>query len=643
METVVRLRHVTMVYPGAGGTLALNDVNLDIERGEVTLLMGPSGSGKTSLVSVIGGLLTPTSGEVWIADTEISTLDEWRRPAVRRQHIGFVFQTYNVMNALTAEDNVRLGLEIKGVHAGEARETARNLLAMMGLADKCDSLPAELSGGELQRVAIARAVAGNPDIVLADEPTAALDSASGQIVMDKLSALAQQGKAVVVVTHDSRILEYAHRIIRIADGRILGDSRVSPAVAALGSGDPALSEPPARTPARLTEPVVTIETVGLEAPLSRPDVVTPITPRAIERQRRRSPVRWLGAVAALALLGVGIQMFVLRPSTAAPASPAAANALAVPRPRPSVISGAGRVEPASEAVKIGAPIPGRLTEVLVTEGQHLKAGDLIAVLENADVSARVAQAEATVRMRQAELSRLDNGASAPERLTASAAVLEAQTLLDNARADLSERDVLLRSGDISRAEYQRFERQVSLAQVRFARAQADAATVESVARADDRARAVAALDAAQAQLVEARALMGKTMIRAPFDGVVLTRHRRVGELVGAAGEPVVSFGDLSRLVVRVDVDEADVASIRVGDKAYVTAQAFGNRRFSGAVTHIGGQLGRKNIETGDPAEKTDTRILETLVALDANPELPVGLRVDAFIATSPDPAAPAAR
>ena len=113
----------------------------------------------------------------------------------------------------------------------------------------------------------------------------------------------------------------------------------------------------------------------------------------------------------------------------------------------------------------------------------------------------------------------------------------------------------------------------------------------------------------------------------------MTRHRKAGELVGAAGEPVVGFGDVSRLVVRVDVDKADVASIRVGDKAYVTAQAFGTTKFPGTVLHIGGQLGRKNIETGDPAEKTDTRVLETLVALDAQPELPVGLRVDAFITT----------
>jgi len=631
-----------MVYPGGGGTIALNDVSLDIRRGEVTLLMGPSGSGKTSLVSIIGGLLTPTSGEVWIADTEISTLDEWRKPMVRRQHIGFVFQTYNVMHALTAEDNVRLGLEIKGVHAAEAREASRALLEMMGLGDKCDSLPSELSGGELQRVAIARAVAGNPDIVLADEPTAALDSASGQIVMDKLSALARQDKAVVVVTHDSRILEYAHRVIRIADGRILSDSRAPGPVAAIGAGDTVV-ESLSRTPARLSEPVVTIDAVNVAADQSHSDHVTPITPRPIARPRRRSSWRWIGGVAVLALAGVGVQMFVLRPSTAATQAVASSTALTSPRLKPSMVSGAGRVEPASEAVRIGAPVPGRLIQVAVTEGQHLKAGELIAVLENADVSARVAQADATIRMRQAELDRLDNGASQSERLTASAAVLEAKTLLDNATADLAEREVLLRSGDISRAEYQRFERQVSLAQVRFARAQADAASVASFARADDRARAVAALEAAQAQLAEASALMSKTMIRAPFDGVVLTRHRRAGELVGAAGDPVVSFGDMSRLVVRVDVDEADVASIRVGDKAYVTAQAFGATRFSGTVTHIGGQLGRKNIATGDPSEKTDTRVLETLVALDAHPDLPVGLRVDAFISTLPDTTASTAR
>ena len=181
-----------------------------------------------------------------------------------------------------------------------------------------------------------------------------------------------------------------------------------------------------------------------------------------------------------------------------------------------MVSGAGRVEPASESVKIGAPIPGRLLPGARDRGQHLKAGDVIAVLENADVSARVAQAEATVRMRQAELDRLDNGASEPERLTASTAVLEAKTLLENAKPTL-QNAMPCYARATSRVEYQRFERQVSLAEMRYARARADAAAVESAARADDRARAVAALSGERTTGKKPRRSLDKTTIRAPFD------------------------------------------------------------------------------------------------------------------------------
>jgi HlyD family secretion protein len=341
--------------------------------------------------------------------------------------------------------------------------------------------------------------------------------------------------------------------------------------------------------------------------------------------------------AAAQLLGLRVRVPVAKSGEKAYAQPV------VMKSAPTVVSAAGQVEPASEELKIGASAPGRLLEVPVQEGQRLLKGDVIAVLDNSDLTARVAQAEANVKLREAELERLVNGSSVYERQEAATGVAEAQALLDNAKAEVAQRRGLLASGDISRAEVERWEREVRLAQTRLDKASAYAATVNSPARDDDRARTSATLLAATAQLEEAKALLDRTVVRAPFNGVVLKRYHQAGEEVRIGSDPIVSFGDLSSLVVRVAVDEADVGKIRVGNRAYCTAQAYGAQRFAGRVIHIGGQLGRKNIETGDPAEKVDTRVLETLIALDGRPRLPIGLRVDAFIDIAPPPRAKAGK
>jgi len=616
-DAVVQLRGVAKVYADDRSAPALDDVNLDIRRGEVTLLMGPSGSGKTTLISIIGGILRPSSGSVTIAGTEISELDEGRRPAVRRRHIGFVFQSFNLMPCLTAAENVEAALKLKGVRGSQASTAARELLNLVGLSHKYDAFPADLSGGEKQRVAIARALSGNPGIILADEPTAALDSASGRIVMEKLRDLAQvQGRAVLIVTHDDRILDYAHRIIRIADGRIFSDSAAPNALPAASSEETAGAAPE-----------IPIETAPRWKAAKRP-------------ARRRFKLRWLAVAMILVAAGLAADLIGFH-GFRAPGTSAAQQTAAQPAARhaPLFISGAGRVEPASEEVRIGAPSPGRLVAVYVQEGQHMRQGQVIAALDNSDLTARIAQAQANVEMRQADLDRLESGASVNERNAAAAGVAEAQAILDNARAETAQRQALFVYGDVSRAELERSEREVHLAQTRLDKALANAAGLNSPAREEEKARASASLREAMAQLAEAKALLGKTVIQAPFDGVVLRRYHRAGEEV-VPSDPIVSFGDVSRLIVRVDVDETDVARIHEGDSAYCMAQAYGTTKFTGQVVHIARQLGRKNIETGDPAEKVDTRVLETLIALDGSPQLPVGLRVDAFIGAAPDAAVP---
>lgn len=222
-ETVIRAARLTKIYgDGATAFRALTDVDLEIRAGELTLLMGPSGSGKTTLLSILGCILRGTAGSLEVLGERVDALPEGELPRIRREAIGFVFQGFNLFPALTAAENVALALDVRGVRRAEAEKRAAELIREVGLADKSKSYPADLSGGQKQRVAIARALAGDPPIVLADEPTAALDSTNGKNVIELLRRLAHEhGRAVVMVTHDPRVLSYGDRIIHLEDGRIV--------------------------------------------------------------------------------------------------------------------------------------------------------------------------------------------------------------------------------------------------------------------------------------------------------------------------------------------------------------------------------------------------------------------------------------
>jgi putative ABC transport system ATP-binding protein len=223
MNTVISVRGLTKVYgEGAAQVPALHGVDLDVSRGEVVLLMGPSGSGKTTLLSIMGCILGATSGSVHIDGREVTQLSEKELPRIRLEQIGFIFQGFNLFPTLTVGENVELSLDLKGIRGGRARQEARRLLEQVDLAQKYDTFPADISGGQKQRVAIARALAGSPALILADEPTAALDSHTGRNVMLMMCDLAHKhDRAVVVVTHDSRVLEFGDRIVRMEDGRIV--------------------------------------------------------------------------------------------------------------------------------------------------------------------------------------------------------------------------------------------------------------------------------------------------------------------------------------------------------------------------------------------------------------------------------------
>ncbi|HEY6876387.1 MAG TPA: ABC transporter ATP-binding protein [Polyangiales bacterium] len=228
MTALLEAANIRHVY-GEGQTAfeALRDVSLTIARGEVVLLLGPSGSGKTTLLQVLGGLLRPTSGSLTLAGHAMSGLDQQQLARLRLGRVGFVFQSYNLFPTLTARENVGVALDLAGQRGRAAVEKARALLNEVGLLQHADRYPSELSGGQQQRVAIARALAADPQLILADEPTAALDSQAGANVVALFRKLADQGRAVVIVTHDVRILDRADRIIRMADGRVVGSPTTS--------------------------------------------------------------------------------------------------------------------------------------------------------------------------------------------------------------------------------------------------------------------------------------------------------------------------------------------------------------------------------------------------------------------------------
>ena len=226
-KVLLEAKNIVKVFgSGAGEVKPLKGVNVQLRSGELTLLMGPSGSGKTTLLSILGCILSPTEGELTVAGNPTTGLDAEGLANLRRRHIGFVFQGYNLFPTMTASENVMLALDVRAAPVVDPPGHAVEALTAVGLAHRAKAFPAKLSGGEKQRVAIARALAGKPSVILADEPTAALDAENGRAVMALLSEVAKDPtRAVLAVTHDHRTLPYADRIIRIEDGIIESDER----------------------------------------------------------------------------------------------------------------------------------------------------------------------------------------------------------------------------------------------------------------------------------------------------------------------------------------------------------------------------------------------------------------------------------
>ena len=220
---ILEMRDICKDYPmGKGVAHILKNVNLDVEDGEYLAIMGPSGSGKTTLMNLIGCLDVPTSGSYLLGGRDVTTCNNKQLAEVRNKELGFVFQSFNLLPKLTALENVALPLLYGGVKKAERLERAREALETVGLADRVDHRPDQLSGGQCQRVAIARAIVGKPQLLLADEPTGALDSASGTQVMELFQQLHDKGSTIIMITHDHNIAHHAHTIMTIRDGVLSG-------------------------------------------------------------------------------------------------------------------------------------------------------------------------------------------------------------------------------------------------------------------------------------------------------------------------------------------------------------------------------------------------------------------------------------
>ncbi|MFC5531968.1 ABC transporter ATP-binding protein [Cohnella yongneupensis] len=220
-ESLIRINRLSKQYRmGTEMLNALDEVTMQVNRGDFVAIVGPSGSGKSTLMNVIGCLDSPTSGDYWLDGEEVSRLKENKLAEIRNQKIGFIFQGFNLLSRLTAIENVELPLIYRGVGAKQRKEQALEALAKVGLEDRVHHRPVELSGGQQQRVAIARALAGNPPILLADEPTGALDTKTGKEVMGFIKELNGLGHTIVLITHDPAISEQASRVVRIQDGRL---------------------------------------------------------------------------------------------------------------------------------------------------------------------------------------------------------------------------------------------------------------------------------------------------------------------------------------------------------------------------------------------------------------------------------------
>lgn len=335
-----------------------------------------------------------------------------------------------------------------------------------------------------------------------------------------------------------------------------------------------------------------------------------------------------------AMIALGAHFAGLLPSQEEPEARQSSFIATIPESTRAWIVAPGRIEPVSEELRLGFDTPGILAAMHVEEGDSVSQGAVLAELVNVEHQARLDAATARVAAAKAEVQRTMSGSRPEEKREALAALEQAETVMRIARIEAERRATLLAQGLVDQETTDRAARdyETAAAEHEMRRQQLLA---RDKGRREDIVIALSMLEAAQNDEAEARALLEKTRIHAPIDGKVLWVHRRAGEMVSVFFDsPVLTVGDTSTLRLRVEVDERDVGRLRMGQRAYATAEAFGEARFWGTVTRIGGLMGRKTVHSDSPSERKDTKVLETLVTLDERPPLPIGLRMEVYIENS---------
>lgn len=298
----------------------------------------------------------------------------------------------------------------------------------------------------------------------------------------------------------------------------------------------------------------------------------------------------------------------------------------------AVIAGLGVIEPAGGSIELAPEIPGVIVALRVAEGDRVKKGDVIAELGNTDLKAKVAQAEAQLAIRKADLAKIESGSRLQEVAQAEAKVAELKSGFDLAEADLRRAARLAKSGTISKKGLQVAANARAIALKQLDSAEQALSLIKEGARAEEVAAARAQVALAAEQLAEARAVFDKSIVRASADGTVLRLFRDAGEAVSTQpATPIAEIGDTQNLVVRAQIDEAEIAGLAVGQGAEISAPAFGNRRVTGKITRISPRIGTKIVNSDEPGEKRDSRVLDVIVSLDPTDPIPVDLRVDVFI------------
>jgi len=470
---ILALKDIELIY-GSGATAfqALRGASLTLERGALTVMFGPSGSGKTSLLQVMGCQLRPTAGTIRLFGGALEGITQDELARLRLAHYGFVFQHYHLFPALRAWENVAIALDLKEWPRERRREEAQNLLRMVGVAELAERFPAQLSGGQKQRVAIARALGGNPDILLADEPTAALDGKTGRGITAVLHVLARKRNcAVLVVSHDPRVVPFADRVVQLEDGVIVDDRY---------------------GPARCTSPR---------------RMQTPDSPKLLRSTagrgtggRRRAPWVTLGVVSGALVLGLALTITASSSNEHGPRAGFPTT--------DSIIEG-GVVTPLGGTRVIIPQLSGIIAKIYVHSGDSVKTGQLLAELDNADYRAALAAATAQVQLRSAELEKLRHGARSQTIEQARAVLHEAQAQEALAANEAERRDILARRKLISTEQAEQARAEAAVRRAQSEKAAAAYAELVAGTRPEDIAAATAALAVAVAERDRAAAQLEK--------------------------------------------------------------------------------------------------------------------------------------